>query len=456
MLPASAPPSRPTNRRQCPCKTLPHSLSSFTAAEYGDLHSLSRLGPSVATRFGAGGYSPLHLAAQNGHTAATSLLLSLGADVDGRPPPTDQSIAWSGATPLHRASYSGAVSSMRILLGWSSPRRCDVLAGDTSFGDLMTPLHKAAAGGRYLSVQLLLDALRSWNDIDAGSAVRMTQTSAVEVGSPYISGVVVGLDQATTSLDAAGDDTTVNENRSTSRDLSMLQRGLLAVDSLGRTPLAVARHFLQNQDKERRSVKRWDAVAGGVPDWVKCVDLLEAALEELGKGLKVEDAPSSYSVGDGRFESSKHSLVQSLDPLPEHLSGVRSCLDCGSDDNGQCKTASWEAAFRSLLLVSVEEKTKSRGKYIRDGAGTTSPWQTDSKHLLPAPPPIKEMDPSIKTCSGVIGDDVEPSLQNLGTANTALLGQHCSACGMNCMALYRSKANLLVCKKCLRRAKQSK
>ena len=203
--------------RSCPCKRLPLCLSSFTAAEYGDLNSLAKQGSAVVHRRDAAGYTPLHLAAQNGHVSATALLLQLGCSVDGGP--------GCGATPLHRASYSGAVGAMRILLEWNTPQ-CDLLAKDTSFGDGMSPLHKAVAGGRYLAVQLLLEALRG----------RF-------------------------------------EHQSYSSE-SLLSLGLNAKDSLGRTPLELANELSKRQDTERKAVSRWDATAGGHADWNKCIDLL--------------------------------------------------------------------------------------------------------------------------------------------------------------------------------------
>ena len=61
-----------------------------------------------------------------------------------------------GASPLHRASFSGAVATMKLLM----EHEANLMARDTSFGDDMTPLHKATAGGRHLAVQLLMDGLR--------------------------------------------------------------------------------------------------------------------------------------------------------------------------------------------------------------------------------------------------------------------------------------------------------
>eukprot|EP00978_Attheya_sp_CCMP212_P038497 scaffold191389_cov46-Attheya_sp.AAC.1 len=47
--------SQEGNRNECPCKRLPPSrMSSFTAAECGDVHSLARLGSDAAKRVGPG------------------------------------------------------------------------------------------------------------------------------------------------------------------------------------------------------------------------------------------------------------------------------------------------------------------------------------------------------------------------------------------------------------------
>jgi len=143
----------------CPCKQLPLRLSTFTAAEYGDLQSISKsFAEGRVHRTDAGGYTPLHFAAQHGHVAATAFLLRRGANVDAEE---------CGASPLHRASFSGAVTTMRLLID----AKANLLSKDVSFGDYMTPLHKATAGGRHLAVQLLIDALRCREQLKEALAI---------------------------------------------------------------------------------------------------------------------------------------------------------------------------------------------------------------------------------------------------------------------------------------------
>lgn len=342
----------PSEKRTCPCKRIPLSLSSFTAAEYGDLHSLersmknSRL--SSVDRVDSGGYTPLHLAAQNGHVAATSLLLQLGANPDHNS---------SGATPLHRTSYSGAISTMSLLL--EEKWHCDLLARDTSFGDGMTPLHKAAAGGRYLAVKLLLHALRERQSNDGGS---------------------------------------------------MLQQGLEALDSLQRTPLDLATELFQNQEEEQQSVRRWDAVAGGIADWQECIQLLTEAENEIQKGLPTR------------------SISRSLPALPKHLTGGASCLDCDTSGDGSCLTASWEAAFRSALSSSMMDTPAS-------SVPTTDLKIEDVSQVEPT----GENLPAKYATNTEENMDCEPDV-----------GQRCETCGVRSFALYPSTNGKLVCRTCFK------
>mmetsp|Transcript_47293 Transcript_47293/g.143223 ORF Transcript_47293/g.143223 Transcript_47293/m.143223 type:complete len:381 (-) Transcript_47293:25-1167(-) len=374
----------PKVRAQCPCKRLPIRFSSFTSAEFGDLHSLSRLGSRIVHQVDAGGYTPLHLAAQNNQAAATAYLLSLGADVDGRIG-ADSSLSTNsdsgsaitlpqcGATPLHRASFSGGIAAMRILLEWTEPdtgRRCDILAKDTSFGDNMTPLHKSVSGGRFLGVQLLLDTLKK---------------------------------------------------------RSLLRDGLAALDGQGRTALELAKEIFLRQEEERSSVRRWDALAGGQADWERCVNILEVA-------------------------SMSETAVVSLEiSLPRHLSGANtfSCLDCGADD-GRCKTASWEAAFRSALANSAEGMEK-RAKSIRSAMTSV---MLSGKCIVISPGRDNSTDNSTVQTKASSHSLAPPTTSACVSASTSIaIGSKCCQCGMTCLSLFRVKEVGLVCKKCKQRSK---
>ncbi|VDN29268.1 unnamed protein product, partial [Dibothriocephalus latus] len=88
-------------------------------------------------------FTPLHLAAQNGHKQTARILLYFGADVNARNK--------YGDTPLHTATRYGHIGIVRILLNV----RADVTATNANYD---TPLHIAAALGRSTIVRLLIEA----------------------------------------------------------------------------------------------------------------------------------------------------------------------------------------------------------------------------------------------------------------------------------------------------------
>jgi hypothetical protein len=183
-------------KQTCPCKHVSWRLSSATAAEFGDLHRLRETHKNTV--------ACLQLAAQQGHTAVTAYLLQQTTD-------------WKDLiTPLHRACFAGAVSTMRWLLDWAVERKCLeelLLAPDTTFGDQRNALHKAAAGGRCLAVHCLLECGGNFHEF------------------------------------------------------------LLSKDAQGQTARDIAVALRTRQQEEAKSVARWNSVAGGWPDWEKCVQV---------------------------------------------------------------------------------------------------------------------------------------------------------------------------------------
>jgi ankyrin repeat protein len=119
---------------ECPCKNNPSlSVSIWTAAQIGDWLTVKQRiekNNSIVSKLDEYGYSPLHYAAQNGHTSIVKYLLSKGALVD---------FEKCGATALHRAVYAGHFDCVKLLVMAGA----DLNAVDRSFGDLNTPAHKA-------------------------------------------------------------------------------------------------------------------------------------------------------------------------------------------------------------------------------------------------------------------------------------------------------------------------
>ncbi|XP_023933463.1 ankyrin repeat, SAM and basic leucine zipper domain-containing protein 1 [Lingula anatina] len=114
------------------------------AAEVGDIEKLQRLltaGQCDINVQGFAGMTPLHWAADHGHTQCVQLLLQHGADTMIQD--------WGGSSPLHWAAGNGRTQCVQLLLEHGA---------DASIEDWeeRTPLHLAAEHGHTQCVQLLL------------------------------------------------------------------------------------------------------------------------------------------------------------------------------------------------------------------------------------------------------------------------------------------------------------
>ncbi|VDL94913.1 unnamed protein product [Schistocephalus solidus] len=141
--------------RNLPYK-LPGNPLYSSVAIYPELHSELNMIHSPSLRVLAflsqSRFTPLHLAAQNGHKQTTRILLYFGADVNAKNKVTQHPPTSSyGDTPLHTATRYGHTGVVRILL----TVKASLTATNANYD---TPLHIAAARKRNTIVRLLVEA----------------------------------------------------------------------------------------------------------------------------------------------------------------------------------------------------------------------------------------------------------------------------------------------------------
>ncbi|GAB4820919.1 hypothetical protein N2152v2_007965 [Parachlorella kessleri] len=133
----------------------PVSINLHEAAFQGDLRLIrGMLGQGVDPNdeLGEEFRTPLHYAAQQGHSQAIGLLVEAGADVAARDA--------EGTTPLHLAAAGGHVMAVRLLLAAGALPSC-------TDDDGCTPLHVAAHKGQLEALENLLEAGASVRSADA-------------------------------------------------------------------------------------------------------------------------------------------------------------------------------------------------------------------------------------------------------------------------------------------------
>jgi hypothetical protein len=261
---------------------------------------------------------------------------------------------------------------------------------------------------------------------------------------------------------------TIRESSSSSKKSSWLQCGLEARDKYGRTSLDVATHFREIQDTERAAVARWDAVAGGLADWEKCIQLLQNAnaaavaatavvvnIEKESKTNNTQDTTAmdnNHPSADSSSSQSSKNTSLSLPQLPVHLTkGVYECLACDASGNNLCMTSSWQAAFQKALgdsanLCIVAPTTASKHNITATTATTIKPvmlqQDTTGESSISSRGKTDETDTKSDT-SSTSSDEKVVTVQTIPQSI-------CPGCQKQCIAFYPVPGGTLVCKSCCR------
>ncbi len=125
----------------------------LVAAIVGDADRLAELlkaDPTLVKARTEYGFTPLHVAAREGHEKAVGVLFAAKADVNTVDLQDGEKESWQGFTPLHLAAMAGKAGVAKLLLN----KGAEVSTADKG---KFTPLHYAAGGGFADVVKLLLD-----------------------------------------------------------------------------------------------------------------------------------------------------------------------------------------------------------------------------------------------------------------------------------------------------------
>jgi hypothetical protein len=211
------------------------------------------------------------------------------------------------------------------------------------------------------------------------------------------------------------------------RERNLLHDGLAAVDSQGLTPLGLVKQFTslnqEDLEKEKSSVRRWDGVAGGCADWETCQKLLEGAVvTSTEQGL------------------AKQSEMPKMPQLETSL-----CDNVDECQDGTCRTAVWENAFRVAMTSSMEFSLGVTNKPCTQA--TKSSYTKHRKNSTLDTNTYIELNQD-----SLLEGDVVASLDSLPPNNEENLkkfGRVCDVCEGHSSALFRSGTKL-VCRPCRR------
>lgn len=376
------------NHTQCPCKLLPWKLSTNTAAEYGALdvmkHRLASTTMSTRNTNASSWSEPLHIAAQHGHADIVGYLLNIGYHVDSgcRNQALDSEPTCPSTPPLHRASYTGALGCIQLLLDHGA----DLSIKDTSFGDHMTPLHKAVKGGRYHAVTLILLHAQS----------HPSKCS--------------------------------------------LQQLLHYRDHKERTPLQLAKELHALGKEEILSLRRWNQVAKSQPDFQKCIDLLHKA------ELKV--IPITYK--DERIIHLHERIkvdVPNSNPMLGSIHTLEcSCISNGENT----KISVWEKSFTRAIMESTKKMLQSTLKHEkRDSIVLSSDSDFQNSEMKIWSPQMNTGVISSESDTRMANKDTH-NIRMFTNDNDMMYNASCQTCNVASLVFFRSSSGKLICSNCKR------